>query len=131
MDKIIHAVGISGSLRSASTNTGLLRCAQTNLPAGMTLEILNIGAVPFYNADDVQNGRTEISKPIIEKIAAANALVFACPEYNFSITPALKNIIDWASREPENRALNNKPVAILGSGGGMRTAPAQYHLRQI
>jgi chromate reductase len=57
--------------------------------------------------------------------------VFACPEYNYSIAPALKNIIDWASREPENNALNVKPVAIMGSGGGMGTSRAQYHLRQV
>jgi chromate reductase, NAD(P)H dehydrogenase (quinone) len=131
MNSTIKAIGISGSLRSASTNTGLLRSAQANLPEGMALEILDINAVPFYNADYDIEGRPAIIAPLIEKIANADALVFACPEYNYSIAPALKNIIDWASREPENHALNGKPVAIMGSGGGMGTSRAQYHLRQV
>ena len=64
-------------------------------------------------------------------MGAADALVLACPEYNYSIAPALKNIIDWASREPDNALLAGKPVAIMGAGGGMGTSRAQYHLRQV
>ena len=45
--------------------------------------------------------------------------------------PALKNALGWASRAPENRLLAGKPTAIMGSGGGMGTARAQYHLRQV
>ena len=47
------------------------------------------------------------------------------------LAPALKNILDWASREPNNALLAGKPVAILGAGGGMGTSRAQYHLRQV
>lgn len=131
MSKVIHALGISGSLRRASTNSGLLRCAQVSLPAGMTFEILDISEVPLYNADKNTENRSQAVAHALSRIEAADALVLACPEYNYSIAPALKNIIDWASREPENRLLNGKPVAIMGSGGGMGTSRAQYHLRQV
>ncbi len=68
---------------------------------------------------------------VLAQLAAADALVLACPEYNYSLAPALKNILDWASREPDNALLAGKPVAILGAGGGMGTSRAQYHLRQV
>jgi chromate reductase len=61
----------------------------------------------------------------------ADAFLFACPEYNYSIAPALKNALDWASREADNYLLANKTAALLGSGGGMGTSRAQYHLRQV
>ena len=60
-----------------------------------------------------------------------DALVLACTEYNYSLAPALKNILDWASREPDHALLAGKPVAIMGAGGGMGTSRAQYHLRQV
>ena len=48
-----------------------------------------------------------------------------------TMAPALKNIIDWASREPDNALLAGKPAAIMGAGGGMGTSRSQYHLRQV
>jgi len=123
-------IGLSGSLRRASCNTGLLRASQTLLPdGGHSLEILNIEAVPFYNADLVE--MPQIVVDLLEKMATADAFVFACPEYNYSIAPALKNVIDWASKAPGNRIFEGKAVAIMGSGGHMGTSRAQYHLRQV
>ena len=68
---------------------------------------------------------------MLTQLAAADALVLACTEYNYSMAPALKNILDWASREPDNALLAGKAVAIMGAGGGMGTSRAQYHLRQV
>jgi chromate reductase len=68
---------------------------------------------------------------VLTQLAAADALVLACTEYNYSMAPALKNILDWASREPDNALLAGKAVAIMGAGGGMGTSRAQYHLRQV
>ena len=103
-------IGISGSLRRASCNTGLLRAAQALLLAdGHSLEILDIVAVPFYNADLIEKPAPVVA--ILEKMATADAFVFACPEYNYSISPALKNVLDWASREPDNRIFDGKALA--------------------
>jgi chromate reductase len=85
----------------------------------------------LYNADVAARGKPPAAAWIIELIAAADVLVPACPEYNYSISPALKNVIDRVSREAENSALGGKPVAILGVTGGMASSPGQYHLRQV
>lgn len=131
MSASLKVLGISGSLRAKSTNTGLLRAARKVVPEGMTLEIAEIADVPLYNADVAAQGKPAGVARIIEQIASADALLFACPEYNYSLAPALKNVIDWASREPENRVLKGMPVAIMGAAGGMGSSRAQYHLRQV
>lgn len=130
MSAVLNALGISGSLRKKSTNSGLLRSAQQLAPAELKIEIADISDVPLYNADIAAQRKPPAVERIIAQIAAADALVLACPEYNYSIAAALKNVLDWASREPGNSALNGKPVAILGAGGGMGSSRAQYHLRQ-
>ena len=130
MSVALSALAISGSLRKKSTNSGLLRYAQRAAPAELKIDIADITEVPLYNADIAAQGKPPAAEHIIARIAAADALVLACPEYNYSMAPALKNVIDWASREPGNGALGGKPVAILGAGGRMGSSRAQYHLRQ-
>lgn len=127
--KNIKLIGIAGSLRNASTNSGLLRAAQSALPANVSMNIVNLTDIPFYNADITE--KPAAVKQVLEQIGKADALVLACTEYNYSMAPALKNILDWASREPNNALLVGKPVAIMGAGGGMGTSRAQYHLRQV
>lgn len=121
-------VGISGSLRKASRNTGLLRCCAAHLPQNVSLEIADISALPFYNAD--------IEKPavvqrLIDQVSAADGLVLACPEYNYSLAPALKNALDWLSREPTSRPLQAKPpaswaLAAAWAHRGRNTICARY-----
>ncbi|RYY75672.1 MAG: NAD(P)H-dependent oxidoreductase [Gammaproteobacteria bacterium] len=122
-------LAICGSLRKHSTNMGLLRFAQAHAPKDVEFTIADISALPFYNADTTEKPAAVLT--LFEQIGAADALVLGCPEYNYSVAPALKNALDWASREPENSLLNGKTVAIMGAGGGMGTSRAQYHLRQI
>lgn len=124
----LRYLGISGSLRRQSRNSGLLRAAKTLLPAGVSLDTADLSDVPFYNQDITDKPASVLR--IFKQIEAADALVLACPEYNYSMAPALKNILDWASREPDNRLLAHMPLAIMGAGGGMGTSRAQYHLRQ-
>lgn len=124
-------VGISGSLRKASTNTGLLRCAQAFAPQGLRIDIADISKIPLFNADVEAQGQPDAVRALAEQVTKADALLLACPEYNYCMAPALKNALDWLSRVPENTALNNKPAAIMGAGGGMGTARAQYQLRQM
>ena len=125
----IKLLGIAGSLREKSTNRGLLRAAQASLPEGVSMEIAELRDIPFYNAD-IAEKPAAVSR-VLAQLAAADALVLACTEYNYSMAPALKNILDWASREPDNALLAGKAVAIMGAGGGMGTSRAQYHLRQV
>lgn len=129
--KPIHVLGISGSLRRASFNSGLLRAAADLLPEGMSLEIFDLASIPLYNADGDGGAAPEPVRHFKARIAAADALLIATPEYNHSIPGVLKNAIDWASRPPKDSPFNDKPLAIMGAGGGSGTIRAQAHLRQI
>lgn len=127
----IRILGISGSLRKGSYNSAALRAASGLMPAGSSLEIFDLAGIPVYDEDVKAQGYPEPVQKLREKIAAADGLLFATPEYNYSVSGVLKNAIDWASRPPE-QPFNEKPVAIMGaSGGTLGTARAQYHLRQI
>ncbi len=127
----LNILGISGSLRKQSRNSGLLRKVAELVPENISFSIADLQQVPFYNADIPADGKPEAVLKIFDQMAKADAFIFACPEYNYSLAPALKNIIDWASRQPDNALLAGKPVAIMGAGGGMGTARSQYHLRQV
>jgi len=126
----LHVLGISGSLRQGSYNSALLRTATELMPPGMTLEIFDLAPLPIFNAD-YEKPFPEAVLEFRTRLAQANALLIATPEYNSSISGALKNAIDWASRSPQ-QPLNGKPVAMIGaSTGNFGTLRAQLHLRQI
>jgi len=124
-----NVLGICGSLRQHSTNMGLLRYARDNAPQRIEVTIADLSQMPFYNAD--LSEKPAPVQTLFQQIEHADALLFACPEYNYSLAPALKNAIDWASRESDNRLLGGMPVAMMGAGGGMGTSRSQYHLRQV
>jgi chromate reductase len=127
----VQLLGISGSLRSASMNTGLLRLAGRVLPPRASLTIHHLGDVPLYDGDVEAVGDPPGVVRLKAAVHQADGLLLACPEYNTSVTPVLKNAIDWASRPPKDRPLAGKPVAVMGAGGGYGTRLAQQHLAQI
>jgi chromate reductase len=102
------------------------------LPDGATLEIFDLAPIPLYNQDLTEGGNIpESVQRFKARIAAADALLIATPEYNYSIPGVLKNALDWASRPPKDSPFDDKPLAIMGAGGGLGTGRAQYHLRQV
>lgn len=124
-------LGISGALRKASTNTGLLRALQPMLPAGATLDIATLHGIPLYDGDvEAASGKPEAVKSLDARIRAADGIVIACPEYNFSVPGVLKNATDWLSRG--GSPFKWKRVGLIGAGDGhyLGTGRAQYHLRQ-
>src|ERR1043165_7744558 len=92
----LKILGISGSLRKGSFNTAALRACGEMLPAGMSMTIARIDDIPLFNQDVFDAGLPESVKRFRAEAAAADGLLIASPEYNFSLTPALKNAIDWA-----------------------------------
>jgi chromate reductase, NAD(P)H dehydrogenase (quinone) len=126
-----HILGISGSLRAASYNSAALRAAQQLAPTGIAISLADISAIPIYNDDVREQSLPPSVKKLAEEIAAADAILIATPEYNYSIPGALKNAIDWISKVP-NQPFYEKPVAIMGASmGAIGTARAQYDLRKI
>ena len=126
----ISVLAISGSLRRASRNTALLRAAQELAPDGMKVGITSLDDLPMYNWDEEQeHGYPDSVVRFRTEIADADALLIATPEYNYSVTGALKNALDWASRGGSDAPITDKPAAILGAGGRLGTARSQEHLR--
>ena len=124
-------LGICGSLRKASLNMAALRACSELLPAGMTLEIGSIADLPMFNQDVLDQGMPAPVKRFREQVAAADGLLIASPEYNFSIPSPLKNAIDWGSRAP-NQVFQDKPAAIFSAAvGPLGGARVQYDLRRI
>lgn len=127
----LKILGIVGSLRQGSYNHAALRAAQELLPAGATLDLIELTGIPVFNQDD-EAAPPESVLEFKRRIRAADAILFATPEYNYSVPGGLKNAIDWASRPYGDNAWAGKPAALLGASiGSLGTARAQYHLRQI
>ena len=124
-------LALAGSLREKSYNTALLHEARRLAPVGMTVDIASIREIPLYDADLEARGFPRAVTALSARLKSADALLIATPEYNFSIPGVLKNAIDWLSRPPLDAALVRKPVAIVGAGGRLGSARAQYHLRQV
>jgi chromate reductase len=123
-------LGIPGSLRKASFNRHALVAARALVPAGATLEIFELEGIPPFNQDEERQPPARVTE-LKAKVRAADAILFATPEYNYSIPGVLKNAIDWASRPYGDNAWQGKPVAVMGASIGiLGTARAQYHLRQ-
>ncbi|MFU8850037.1 NADPH-dependent FMN reductase [Micromonospora sp. SL1-18] len=130
-------LALSGSLREASFNTALVRAAQRLAPAGMTIDqYAGLGAIPPFN-EDVGPTPPAAVVDLRERIATADALLIATPEYNYGVPGVLKNALDWASRPSFPitswvSPLAHKPIAIVGAAPtGMGTVRAQLQLRQL
>lgn len=126
----LSVLGFAGSLRRGSYNKALLTAAREMFPAGTEMEIFDLAGIPLFN-QDLENEPVGRVREFKAAIRAADALLIATPEYNYSIPGVLKNALDWASRPYGDNALDGKPVGIMGASIGMLgTARAQYHLRQ-
>ncbi len=124
-------LGICGSLRKGSLNMAALRACNELMPEGMSMTVAEIGDIPLFNQDIYDAGLPAPAKRFRDQVAAADGLLIASPEYNFSVTGALKNAIDWGSRPP-NQVFLEKPVAIFSATGGpLGGARVQYDLRRM
>lgn len=115
----MRVLALSGSLRRGSYNSFLLRAALEVAPPGVEIELYEgLASLPPYNADsDVGAGPSAV-QDLRERIADADALLIATPEYNGSIPGLLKNAVDWASRPLPGSVLGGKTVAVIGASTG-------------
>lgn len=109
-------LGIPGALRAASTNRLLL--AQARLAFGPATQTEADLRMPLYDGDlEEAEGVPPAAQTLYDQIAAADAVVIACPEYNKAPPGVVKNALDWVSRLKGN-PWKEKPVAILSAAGG-------------
>ena len=124
-------LGISGSSRKGSYNWGLLEAAMELLPDDTSLEIFDVSRFPLFTQDLERDLPQEI-RLFKQKIRQADAILFATPEHNYTITAIMKNAIEWGNRPGGDNSWNGKPAAIISASSGPRGGVrAQLHLRQI
>ena len=126
-------LAISGSLRSASHNTALLRAAAALAPSGVEItRFAGLAKLPPYSEELDVGAAPAPVRELREAITRADAVLVATPEYNRSIPGGLKNAIDWASRPYGKNSFARKPSTVIGtSPGKIGTAVGQQHLRSI
>ncbi|MDI3405699.1 NADPH-dependent FMN reductase [Streptomyces cavernicola] len=133
----IDVLAISGSLRADSHNTALLRAARALAPADVAVSLYEgLRDIPPYDMDlDTPELRPAAVRALRDRIAAADALLIATPEFNYSMPGVLKNALDWVSTDwtgAEGLPLHRKPIGLTGAAptnfGSVR---AQLALRQM
>jgi chromate reductase len=128
----LNIVTICGSLRKASYNAALIKLLPSLAPASFRFTAAPaFDTFPHYNSD-IQNEKgfpAEVTA-WADAIRAADGIIIASPEYNWTIPGTLKNAIDWVSRL-KDQPFKGKPVALQSASiallGGSRM---QYHMRQ-
>ncbi len=124
-------IAISGSLRKNSYNTGLIRSAIELKQDSIEIEYFDIKDIPLYNADIDGKEKPYAVIELTKKVADADGILIAVPEYNYSYTAALKNVFDWLSRALP-MPLFGKSLAMMGASYGMSgSMRAQLHFRQV
>jgi len=114
-------VGLSGSLRRSSYNSMLLAAAERAMPPDVAFEVLSIRDVPLYDGDvEAGAGIPESVRTLKDRLAAADGLLIATPEYNNSIPGVAKNAIDWMSRPAADipRVFGGLAVSLMGATPG-------------
>lgn len=134
-DSALNILALAGSLRSASCNRRLLHAAAACAPAGMRVRVYeDLDSIPLFSEDFEQATAygPESVRALRERVAHADGLLIATPEYNQSVPGVLKNAIDWLSRPGPDEVLVAKPVAVIGASiGPWGTRLAQSHLRHV
>lgn len=108
--KKITLLGISGSLRTDSTNTMILQCIRQLLPAHVTLQIFEgLDEIPLFSPELAENGAVKNFKSALQ---AADGVIISTPEYAFGVPGTLKNALDWTVSTGE---FNEKPVSAISA----------------
>ena len=122
----MNILGICGSLRQDSWNLKLLRHATRAVSErGAETDIFDLNTVPMFHPDRQNEGFAAGAQALHEAIQAADAVMVACPEYNGSMTGALKNALEWASRR--GNVLDGKVFFVMGTGPG-RSGCVRMHM---
>ena len=129
----MRLLAISGSLRSGSYNTALLRAAAADIPPEVEFVVWSgLADIPAYDEDIDTTPPPLPVAALRAEIERADAVLISTPEYNASVPGALKNALDWVSRPYATNVLRNKRVAVIGASTGLFGAlAAQAELRKV
>ena len=120
----MNVLVLVGSLRAGSTNVQLADAAIAHLPAGVDGTVFaRLADLPHYSEDlDHDDHLPQVARDLREAVADADALLLVTPEYNGSMSSAVKNAVDWASRPRGAAAIVGKPAAVIAAAGSPRAA---------
>ena len=127
-------LAFAGSLRGGSFNRMLLAEAIRRIEGKAEIDRLDLRevAMPMYDGDlEASSGLPPGAAAFKERIAAADGLLIATPEYNNSIPGGLKNAIDWASRGGGNPFRGKVALVVGASPGAAGAARGVLALRQV
>jgi NAD(P)H-dependent FMN reductase len=112
-------LALVGSLRAGSDNRRLAEAAVKLAPSGVSVEIFEgLSDIALYNEDIDRPGSAAAADRLRAEVRSADALLFVTPEYNGTMSAALKNAIDWISRPFGAGAITGKPLAVIGTSHG-------------
>lgn len=121
-----HLLAISGSLRTVSSNTSILRAAQLLAPPGVAIELYDaLDSLPHFNPDLEERPAVEVAQ-LRERVGRAAGLLISCPEYARGIPGTFKNALDWLVG---SETFPDKPVALINTSP--RASAAQAALRLV
>lgn len=125
---------IIGSLRAGSNHRAMFNFLAANPPAGVEFVEVDISTFNVYNGDVEAKGVPQDVRKASDIIHSSDGVLFFVPEYNYSMSGATKNAIDWISRvtqeSTKTHAFALKPAGMISGGGGGRGLRAQANLRQ-
>jgi chromate reductase len=120
----LRLLGLSGSLRRASSSTAVLHGLRDALASKAVLDIFPLHGIPLYNEDDDGEHAPEQVRALRSVIATSDGVIMISPEYNHGMSGVLKNALDWASRPFGRSTLMRKPVLTMTASpaftGGVR-----------
>jgi len=131
---MMKILAFAGALRAGSFNRKLLSVAVEALRGQAEVDRLDLREVPMppYDGDiEANEGLPPGARAFKQRIAASDALLIASPEYNWSIPGTLKNVIDWASRPPDNPFKGKVALLMGASPGAYGAARSVLALRQV
>ncbi|GEN83855.1 FMN reductase [Sporosarcina luteola] len=125
----IKVKAIIGSTSSTSVNLKVVEYLRKKYAEKLEITPVFINDLAMFSVD-LESNPPENVVEFMDSIRNSDAVLFAVPEYNYSIPGALKNAVDWLSRS--NFAIKDKPAFMIGASAGvLGTVRAQMHLRQI
>ncbi len=120
----MNVLVLVGSLRAGSTNQLLADAAIAHLPSGVDGTVFaRLADLPHYSEDlDHDDHLPEVARDLREAVADSDAVLLVTPEYNGSMSSAVKNAVDWVSRPRGAAAIAAKPAAVIAATGSPRSA---------
>jgi NAD(P)H-dependent FMN reductase len=126
----VRVLLVSGSLRSGSTNTAVLRTAHAHAPIGIATDFYDgLASLPQFNPDDDHDPLPPSVVRLRGALHHADAVLFSTPEYAGTLPGSFKNLLDWLIGDDDTRSIYEKPVAwinpsVHGATGAVATLRA-------